>query len=53
VSHPRALPPEAFPPFLTQLAELGIDHYIAPAIDRDSVNLLLDEVVARHDLVGV
>jgi F420-dependent oxidoreductase-like protein len=53
VSHPRALPPEAFPPFLTQLAELGIDHYIAPAIDRDSVNLLLNEVAARRDLVGV
>ena len=52
-SHPRALPPEAFPPFFDRLAELGVDHYIAPAIDRASVNVLLEEVVSRSELVRV
>jgi F420-dependent oxidoreductase-like protein len=50
---PRAMPPEAFPAFIAQLQDLGIDQYIAPGIDRAGVNLLLEEVVPRSQLVGV
>jgi alkanesulfonate monooxygenase len=49
--HPRAMSPEALPAFIAQLAELGIDHYIAGVIDRDSLHLLLEAVDPRIQLV--
>jgi F420-dependent oxidoreductase-like protein len=46
-SHPMAMPPEALPEFLVQLEGMGIDHYISAVVDRDSLNVLLDDVVGR------
>ena len=46
-SHPMAMPPEALPEFLVQLEDMGIDHYISAVVDRDSLNVLLDDVVGR------
>ena len=46
-SHPMAMPPEALPEFLVQLEGMGIDHYISAVVDRDSLNVLLDDVLGR------
>ena len=46
-SHPMAMPPEALPEFLVQLEGMGIDHYISAVVDRDSLNVLLDDIVGR------
>ena len=46
-SHPMAMPPEALPEFLVQLEGIGIDHYISAVVDRDSLNVLLDDVLGR------
>ena len=45
--HPMAMSPDAVPAFVEQLEGLGIDHYIVPIVDRDSLDLLLNEVVGR------
>jgi F420-dependent oxidoreductase-like protein len=50
-AHPMAMPPEELPAFLEELAGVGIDHYIAAVVDRGSLHVLLDEVVARRALV--
>lgn len=46
-SHPMAMPPEALPEFLVQLEGMGIDHYISAVVDRDCLNVLLDDVLGR------
>ncbi|MBA2596933.1 MAG: LLM class F420-dependent oxidoreductase [Chloroflexia bacterium] len=51
-AHPMAMPPEAMPAFLEQLATLGIDHYISAVVDRASLHVLLNEVLDRGVLVG-
>jgi F420-dependent oxidoreductase-like protein len=50
-AHPMAIAPEALPAFLVQLAELGIDHYIAPVVDRGTLGELVDAVQGRFALV--
>jgi F420-dependent oxidoreductase-like protein len=49
-SHPMAMPPEALPAFLEQLAGMGIDHYISGVVDRGTLNVLLDDVIGRSAL---
>jgi len=51
VEHPMALTAEATTAFLIQLAEFGVDHAIVPAIDRESLAVLLEDVVPRLHLV--
>jgi F420-dependent oxidoreductase-like protein len=48
--HPWGMAPEAVPAFLDQLTELGIDHYIFPVVDRDGLNVLLEEIVPTANL---
>ena len=50
-AHPMAMAPEALPAFLDELAGLGIDHYIAPVVDRGTLNELLDCVQGRVALM--
>ncbi len=50
VEHPMAMSPDAMPAFFEQLARLGIDHYIVPVIDRNSLDTLLNEVLGRFAL---
>lgn len=50
-AHPMAMPPEALPTLIEQLAGMGIDHYIAPAIDRTMVNDLIGVVQGRVALM--
>jgi F420-dependent oxidoreductase-like protein len=50
--HPMSLSPDQLLLLVERLEAMGIDQYIAPALDRASVNLLLDEVVVRTALVG-
>lgn len=45
VEHPMAMPPEALPAFIEQLEAMGVDHFIAPVIDRAGLRVLIDEVV--------
>jgi F420-dependent oxidoreductase-like protein len=45
VEHPRAIAPEAVPPFLDELEGLGIDHYIVPFIDRASLDILVEDIL--------
>ena len=52
-AHPMAMLPEAVPAFIEQLDAMGVDHYIAAAVDRAGLNILLDEVVGRFAPVGV
>ncbi|MFN8594110.1 MAG: LLM class F420-dependent oxidoreductase [Thermomicrobiales bacterium] len=52
-AHPMLLQPEELLPFLAQLAALGIDHYITPALDPGAVEILLDDVVSRFDRAEV
>ena len=51
LEHPMAMPPEALPAFIEQLAEMGIGHYIAPAVDRTMLNDLIDVVQGRVTLM--
>lgn len=43
--HQMAMPPEALLAFLGELGAMGIDHYIAPVVDRASLSMLLEEVL--------
>ena len=45
--HPMAMEPEAVPPFLERLEEMGIDHYISGVINRSNLDILLEEVLPR------
>jgi F420-dependent oxidoreductase-like protein len=49
--HPMAMPPEALPEFLEELAGVGIDQYVAAVVDRGGLHVLLDEVIGRRALV--
>lgn len=46
-AHPMAMLPEALPAFIEQLAELGIDHYIVPVVDRGSLHEVVNLVQGR------
>jgi alkanesulfonate monooxygenase SsuD/methylene tetrahydromethanopterin reductase-like flavin-dependent oxidoreductase (luciferase family) len=48
--HPMAMLPEAVPAFVEQLEGIGIDHYIVPIVDRNSLDTLLNEVLGRFAL---
>ena len=50
-AHPMAMSPEAVPAFLEQLAELGIDHYIVPVVDRGTLTEVIDLVQGRVALM--
>jgi F420-dependent oxidoreductase-like protein len=52
-AHPMAMPPEALPAFLDELEGIGIDHYIAPVVDRGGLNEVIDLVQGRVALVEV
>jgi F420-dependent oxidoreductase-like protein len=49
--HPMAIEPEALPDFLAQLEDMGINHYICGVIDRESLDILLEEVLPRSTRV--
>jgi hypothetical protein len=40
-----ALTPDALPDFLAQLQAMGVDHFIAPVVDRASLGVLIEEIV--------
>lgn len=44
IEHPFAMTPEALIDHLRRLEAMGIEHYIAPAVDRSSVNILVEDV---------
>jgi F420-dependent oxidoreductase-like protein len=44
VEHPMAMAPEAVAEHIQRLEAMGIDHYIAPALDRMDVDILVNEV---------
>jgi F420-dependent oxidoreductase-like protein len=48
--HPMAISPDAVPAFIEQLEGIGIDHYIVPVVDRESLDSLLNEVLGRFAL---
>ena len=50
-AHPMAMPPEALPAFLEQLEGLGIGHFIAPVVDRGTLNELIDLAQGRVALL--
>jgi F420-dependent oxidoreductase-like protein len=45
VEHPMAMTPDALPDFLAQLQAMGVDHFIAPVVDRASLGVLIEEIV--------
>ena len=52
IEHPRTMAPEAVLSFIDELAELGIDHYIVPAVDRASLEVLIEEIRPRTGVAG-
>lgn len=50
IDHPMAIAPERFGDFLTQLADLGVDHYVSPVIDRATLHTLIDVATPVADL---
>jgi F420-dependent oxidoreductase-like protein len=52
-SHPMAMPPEALPGFIEQLSSMGIDHYIAPVVDRATLHEVVNLVQGRFVLTEV
>jgi F420-dependent oxidoreductase-like protein len=49
--HPMTLTTDAAGAFINQLADFGVDHVIVPVVDRESFELVLEEVVPRLHLV--
>ena len=53
IDHEWGMTPDALLPFLEELEEVGIDHYISPALDRASLGLFIESVVLRYERVEV
>lgn len=51
LEHPVTLTADAAHAFINQLADFGVDHVIVPVVDRESFDLVLEEVVPRLHLV--
>lgn len=51
--HPMAMLPEAVPAFLDDLRAEGVDHYVAPVINRAALNALIEEVLPEVQLAGM
>lgn len=51
--HEMAIAPAAMIAFLDELRELGIDHYIAPVVDRAGLNILIEDVLPAANLSPV
>jgi 2-keto-3-deoxy-L-rhamnonate aldolase RhmA len=51
LEHPMTLTAEAASAFINQLADFGVDHVIVPVVDRESFELVLEDVVPRLRLV--
>lgn len=43
--HPMAMTPDALPGFIARLQEMGVDHFIAPVVNRASLGVLIEEIV--------